>query len=86
MACAFFVWGMIYETKGLSLEEVDEMYEKVNNAWQSDSYVPSREFNPEHTKNAGAVGSGEKLKDEVPAVDHSSEHTETNGPATEASE
>jgi len=77
---------MIYETKGLSLEEVDEMYEKVNNAWQSDSFVPSREFNPEETKNAGAVGSGEKLKDNIPVVDHSSEHTETNGVATEASE
>lgn len=32
---------MIYETKGLSLEEVDELYAKVGNAWQSYGFVPS---------------------------------------------
>jgi hypothetical protein len=81
---------MIYETKGLSLEEVDEMYEAINNAWQSDSFVPSREFRQE-TKNIGAVGSGEKLKGDIPVVHQSSEHTEGehaegNGVATEVSE
>jgi SP family sugar:H+ symporter-like MFS transporter len=82
---------MIYETKGLSLEEVDEMYETINNAWQSDSFVPSRGFRKEETKNTGAVGSGEKLKGDIPVVDQSSEHTEGehaegNGVATEVSE
>ena len=33
--CAFFVWSMIYETKGLALESVDELYAKVAHAWQS---------------------------------------------------
>lgn len=85
LVCAFFVWALIYETKGLSLEEVDEMYEKVDKAWKSNGFVPSREFRQED-KNTGAVGSGKKLKDDVPVVDHSSEHTEVNGVTTESSE
>lgn len=31
---------MIYETKGLPLEEVNDLYEKIGKAWQSPSYVP----------------------------------------------
>jgi MFS transporter, SP family, sugar:H+ symporter len=41
LLCAVFVYGLIYETKGLSLEEVDEMYSKVDSAWKSGSYVPT---------------------------------------------
>jgi hypothetical protein len=32
---------MIYETKGLSLEEVDELYGKVSEAWKSPGFVPT---------------------------------------------
>lgn len=42
--CIFFVWGMIYETKGLALEQVDELYAKVPHAWQSKGFVPSVSF------------------------------------------
>jgi SP family sugar:H+ symporter-like MFS transporter len=42
--CTFFVWAMIYETKGLSLEQVDELYGKVSKAWQSPGWVPSVSF------------------------------------------
>jgi len=42
--CIFFVWGMIYETKGLSLEQVDELYAKVDHAWQSKGFVPTVSF------------------------------------------
>jgi MFS transporter, SP family, sugar:H+ symporter len=35
---------MIYETKGLSLEQVDELYAKVGKAWQSKSFVPTVSF------------------------------------------
>ncbi|KAJ8108560.1 hypothetical protein OPT61_g8090 [Boeremia exigua] len=42
--CIFFVWSMIYETKGLSLEQVDELYGKVSKAWQSPGFVPSVSF------------------------------------------
>lgn len=42
--CIFFVWSMIYETKGLSLEQVDELYAKVPKAWQSKGFVPTVSF------------------------------------------
>ncbi len=35
---------MIYETKGLSLEQVDELYAKVGKAWQSKGFVPTVSF------------------------------------------
>ena len=42
--CIFFVYTMIYETKGLSLEQVDELYFKVHKAWQSPSFKPTVNF------------------------------------------
>lgn len=39
--CISFVLFMIYETKGLSLEEVDQLYEEVNCAWKSKGWKPS---------------------------------------------
>ncbi|KAI5364870.1 Putative major facilitator, sugar transporter, major facilitator superfamily [Septoria linicola] len=42
--CIAFVWFMIYETKGLSLEEVDELYGRVSKAWQSTKFVPEISF------------------------------------------
>lgn len=35
---------MIYETKGLSLEAVDELYGKVSKAWQSKGFQPTVSF------------------------------------------
>lgn len=40
IAC-FFVWFMIYETKGLTLEQVDELYSKTSKAWKSRAFVPT---------------------------------------------
>ncbi len=40
----FFVWYCIYETKGLSLEQVDELSGKVTKAWLSTSFVPTVSF------------------------------------------
>ena len=42
--CISFVYFFIYETKGLSLEEVDEMYSEVKSARQSKNWVPSVSF------------------------------------------
>ena len=42
--CIFFVWGLIYETKGLSLEQVDELYAKCPKAWQSKNFRPTVSF------------------------------------------
>jgi len=42
--CIFFVWACIYETKGLALEQVDELYAKVSHAWKSPGFVPTVSF------------------------------------------
>lgn len=42
--CTVFVYFFIYETKGLSLEQVDELYAKIPHAWQSVGFVPSVNF------------------------------------------
>ena len=39
-----FVYTCIYETKGLSLEQVDELYSKVKVAWRSNGFVPTVSF------------------------------------------
>jgi SP family sugar:H+ symporter-like MFS transporter len=44
LVCIFFVWAMIYETKGLSLEQIDELYAKVDKAWHSKGFVPTVSF------------------------------------------
>ena len=36
-----FAYFMVYETKSLTLEQVDELYLKVDHAWQSKGFVPS---------------------------------------------
>lgn len=35
---------MIYETKGLSLEQVDELYGVVSQAWKSKQFRPKVQF------------------------------------------
>ncbi|CAO3673508.1 unnamed protein product [Umbelopsis vinacea] len=52
----FFVWGsacfvciafsyfMIYETKNMTLEQVDELYDNVPVAWKSSGYVPTLSY------------------------------------------
>lgn len=52
--CIFFVWAMIYETKGLSLEQVDELYAKVGKAWQSKGFVPTVSFQEVRDTHANA--------------------------------
>ena len=42
--CIAFVYFMVYETKGLSLEEVDELYTDVKSARQSTSWKPTETF------------------------------------------
>jgi MFS transporter, SP family, sugar:H+ symporter len=69
---------MVSETKGLSLEEVDELYERVGSAWRSDGFVPVTKFRDL----VGDDTNTEKVKPE----DHSSDHIEVNGATTESSE
>jgi len=42
--CIAFVWFMIYETKGLTLEQVDELYGVVSKAWKSKEFRPALHF------------------------------------------
>lgn len=42
--CIAFVYFMIYETKGLTLEEVDELYSEVKDARKSSGWKPSVTF------------------------------------------
>jgi sugar porter (SP) family MFS transporter len=39
-----FVWYMVYETSKISLEQIDEMYERVDRAWNSRGFEPSWSF------------------------------------------
>ena len=57
--CALFVYMLIYETKGLSLEQVDELYAKVDHAWQSKGFVPTVSFQEVRT----SVAHGGSLAD-----------------------
>ena len=61
VVCAIFVYGMIYETKGLSLEQVDELYAKVPHAWNSRSFVPTVSF--QEVREVGEGGRKESLAD-----------------------
>lgn len=40
----FFVYAMVYETSKISLEQIDEMYERIDRAWQSKRFEPSWSF------------------------------------------
>lgn len=42
--CIAFIYFMIYETKGLSLEQVDELYGTVSQAWKSKNFRPALSF------------------------------------------
>ncbi|KAM0335320.1 hypothetical protein ACHAQA_000365 [Verticillium albo-atrum] len=39
-----FVWCMVYETSKVSLEQIDEMYERIDYAWNSTRFEPSWSF------------------------------------------
>src|SRR2546421_559788 len=42
--CIAFVYFFLYETKGLALEQVDELYAKCGKAWQSKAFKPTVKF------------------------------------------
>lgn len=43
-----FVYTCVYETSGLSLEQVDELYNKIPLAWKSPGFVPSLHYTDVH--------------------------------------
>ncbi|OQD78959.1 hypothetical protein PENANT_c070G08299 [Penicillium antarcticum] len=62
--CLAFVYFFVYETKGLSLEQVDELYAKVTKAWKSPDFVPSVRFNDVHGLTDESNGDMEKNQSE----------------------
>jgi MFS family permease len=54
----FFVWCMVYETSKITLEQIDELYERVDKAWNSMNFEPSWSF--QHLLDEGWAPSGEE--------------------------
>jgi len=54
--CIAFVYFMIYETKGFTLEEIDELYSEVSSARKSIGWQPTRKFT--EMVDPGHVGAG----------------------------
>ncbi|KAK0735028.1 general substrate transporter [Lasiosphaeria miniovina] len=83
----FFVWGafclvavafvyfMVYETSKISLEQIDEMYERVDYAWNSRSFEPSWSF--QQMRDFGFSDSG--VPPAVPHLELQSSRTSSAG-------
>ncbi|RDW87681.1 MFS sugar transporter-like protein [Coleophoma crateriformis] len=57
-----FVWAMVYETSKISLEQIDELYERVDHAWHSRNFQPSWSF--QDMRDEGAAASGIQLEEQ----------------------
>ncbi|KAI8950061.1 high-affinity glucose transporter RGT2 [Xylaria longipes] len=72
--CIAFVYFFIYETKGLSLEEIDEMYSECKSARQSPNWTPTIGSRRRHMANVSPAELDEKAGGSVhdgPVVHHS---------------
>jgi hypothetical protein len=56
--CIAFVYFMIYETKGLTLEQIDELYDEVKVARKSVGWKPTITFRQIRASVAGQGGVG----------------------------
>jgi sugar porter (SP) family MFS transporter len=74
--CIAFVWFMIYETKGLTLEQVDELYDEVSSARKSVGWTPTTTFREMRASVAGQGGIHHGKEDEK-AVEGREYRTET---------
>lgn len=68
IVASVFVWTMVYETSRISLEQIDELYERVDRAWNSTHFQPSWSF--QDMRDEGASASGVQP---VPLTDQDSE-------------
>lgn len=50
-----FVFGLIYETKGLTLEQVDELYGIVDKAWKSRAFRPQVHYREAQQEGEGRM-------------------------------
>jgi len=63
----FFVYGLVYETSKISLEQIDELYERVDHAWDSKKFQPSWSFQDIREETENGTASGISLADRVEA-------------------
>ncbi|KAI1821810.1 general substrate transporter [Xylaria intraflava] len=75
---AIFVYCMIFETSKISLEQIDEMYERVHFAWKSKGFEPSWSF--QQLRDEGFADSGIP-----PATEHELAPPRTGSTATDTS-
>ncbi|KAI1270437.1 high-affinity glucose transporter RGT2 [Xylariaceae sp. FL1019] len=66
--CISFVYFFIYETKGLSLEQVDQMYAECSSARKSSKWQPSNSFSGGYVEKTG-VGHVEHNEKQGAAID-----------------
>jgi SP family sugar:H+ symporter-like MFS transporter len=59
--CITFVYFMIYETKGLTLEQIDELYDEVKVARKSVGWTPTMTFREIRASTAQQGGLGPKI-------------------------
>jgi sugar porter (SP) family MFS transporter len=81
-AAIVFVWFMVYETGKISLEQIDEMYERVDRAWKSNTFQPSWSF--QEMRDEGASASGIAL--DLPPRDDARRRSGTSGSSGSAAE
>jgi len=75
-----FVWGMVYETSKISLEQIDELYERVDHAWNSNNFQPSWSF--QEMRDEGASASGIQLQLQLAEQEEPRRRTGTSASAT----
>lgn len=71
-----FVYCMVYETSKISLEQIDEMYERVDYAWNSKRFEPSWSF--QQLQSEGYADSG------VPPAEHELQASITGSSASDS--
>ncbi|KAM3069339.1 glucose transporter [Clarireedia jacksonii] len=75
-----FVWGMVYETSKISLEQIDELYERVDHAWNSTNFQPSWSF--QEMRDEGVSASGIQLQLQLATQEEPRRRTGTSASAT----
>lgn len=75
---ALFAWAFVYETSKISLEQIDEMYERVSKAWQSEKFEPSWSFQQMRDLGYSDSGVPQQEQELAPTSSHSTVETDTN--------
>ena len=73
-----FVWFMVYETSKISLEQIDELYERVDRAWNSPKFQPSWSFQDIREETENGIASGVSLADREEARRRTSAETRSS--------